>query len=69
MDIATLKEKTDKELHDLLGATREKLREYRHKDAERQLKDTRAIRKVKKAIAQILTMLNNRRKEKEAKQA
>lgn len=69
MDIATLKEKTDKELHDLLGATREKIRELRHKDAERQLKDTRAIRKVKKTVAKMLTMLNTRRIEKETKQS
>jgi ribosomal protein L29 len=40
---------------------REELRELRFKVSEKQLKDVRSIREIKKAIAQILTLINQKR--------
>lgn len=67
MDIADIKNKPEKELHDLLSEKRDELRELRFKVNERQLKDVRSVRKVKKSIAQILTLLKTKinKKEKE----
>lgn len=60
MEYKALKQKTEKELHDLLGEKRTMLRELRHKDSERQLKDVRSLRLAKKDIARILTELEVR---------
>ena len=53
-----LKKKTTAELNRLLAETRDKLRDLRFKDANKQLKDVRQVRKLKKLIANILTIMN-----------
>ncbi len=53
-----LKNKSIKDLHELLSEKREKFRELRFQVSEAQLKDVRMIRKIRKEIAQILTLLN-----------
>lgn len=58
MDFQDLKNKSEKELHELLVEKREELREFRFKVSEKQLKDVGAIKKTKQMIAQILTLLN-----------
>lgn len=61
MEYKELKNKTEQELHRLLAESRDKLRELRFKDANKQLKDVRSIRKIRVTIAEALTVLNNRR--------
>lgn len=58
MDFKELKNKTGEELHKILAENRDKLRDLRFKVANRQLKDTRSIRKIKKEVAGILTLVN-----------
>jgi len=58
MDFKELKSKTEKELKQFLGESRDKLRDLRFKDANKQLKDVREIRIIKKTIAKILTLIN-----------
>lgn len=57
MELKELKNKTEKELRQFLGEVRDKLRNLRFKDANKQLKNVREIRAVKKLIAQTLTLL------------
>jgi ribosomal protein L29 len=59
MEIKELREKSEKELTKLLATSREKLRDLRFKVTAKQLKNVREIRKTKKLIAQILTILQN----------
>ena len=61
MEFADLKNKTIKEMHDVLNEKREELRELRFKANENQLKNVRSIRKDRKLIAQILTLLNKKK--------
>ncbi len=58
MDKKELKTKDTQELNKLLQLNREKLRDLRFKDSNKQLKNIREIRAVKKLIAQILTITN-----------
>lgn len=58
MEYKELNKKSQKELHKLLNETRDKLRDYKFKDANKQLKDIRIIRKNRKMISRILTSLN-----------
>ena len=60
MDYTDIKNKTEKELHDMLIEQRNKLRDLRFRAGENQLKDVRGIRKAKKAVAKILTALKLR---------
>jgi large subunit ribosomal protein L29 len=60
MDIKELKVKSKEELNKLLSDNRDKLRDSRFKVANRQLKDVRGIRKIKREIARMLTILNNK---------
>ena len=63
----TLKELKDKgatELNIILSEQRELLRELRFKDANKQLRNIRQIRVVKKKIAHILTALKQQTNEK-----
>jgi len=60
MDITELKNKSIKDLHDLLAQKRDRFRELRFQVSEAQLKNVREVRKVKKEIAQVLTLLNKR---------
>jgi ribosomal protein L29 len=62
LELKDLKKKSEKDLQSLLAEGREKLRLLRFKDANKQLKDTREIRREKKIIAQVLTLLNSKRK-------
>jgi len=58
MEYKELIKKTVKELHNLLNESRDKLRDLRFKDANKQLKNIREIRQVRKTISQILTLIN-----------
>ncbi|HBU07165.1 MAG TPA: 50S ribosomal protein L29 [Candidatus Magasanikbacteria bacterium] len=62
MDFKDLKNKSIKELQDLLSEKREEVRELRFKASENQLKKVREIRNNKKIVAQILTLLNAKNK-------
>lgn len=59
MDFKELKKKSESQLHKVLAESRDKLRDLRFKDANKQLKDVREIRKVRTTIAQVLTLLNS----------
>ncbi len=60
MDFKELQNKSERELHDLLAEKRDLLRELKFKAKENQLKNVTEIRKVRRTIAQILTLLNNK---------
>lgn len=62
MEFKELKAKTEKELNQLLNEFRDKLRDLRFKDANKQLKNVREIRVIKKTIAKILTLINYERR-------
>lgn len=62
MDLKELKSKTEKELRELLNQSRDKLRDLRFKDANKQLKDVREIRVIKRTIARVLTLINRQKK-------
>ncbi len=59
MEYKELKKKKENELHRILNESRDKLRDLRFKDANKQLKDVREIRKLRKTIAQALMLLNS----------
>ncbi|MDD5071992.1 MAG: 50S ribosomal protein L29 [Patescibacteria group bacterium] len=61
MEFKELKNKEEKELQKILSQTREKLRDLRFKDANKQLKNIREIRKTRETIARVLTLLNKLR--------
>lgn len=61
MNIAELKEKTEKELETLLAAARSTARHARFKVAFKQLKNVRELRAQKRLIARILTILQQRK--------
>lgn len=61
MDIADLKQKSTAELHRILREKRDELRELRFKVHEGQLKQMDKIKKVKKDIARVLTVINDAR--------
>jgi len=65
MDFKELNKKKEADLHKILADTRNKLRELRFKDANKQLKDIRDIRESRKIVAQILTLLNVDKTEKD----
>ena len=60
MKIKELREKTENELKAALKENREKLRQMKFSLAANQLKNSREISKVKKNIAQILTLLQEK---------
>lgn len=62
MKINEIKNKTKEELNKLLASQRESLRELRFKDKNKQLKNIREIRLVKKIAARVLTVLNSNKK-------
>jgi len=49
-------------LYSLLASSREKIRDLKFKIASGQLKNVREVRETKKTIAQILTLLRQRKK-------
>ena len=57
MKLAELKQKNKEEMQKLLEEDREKLRQLRFDLAGGKVKNVREVRKVKKEIAQILTLL------------
>ena len=57
MKIQELQQKTKSELQKLLIDDREKLRQLRFNLASGKVKNVRGVRKIKKEIAQILTIL------------
>jgi len=57
MDISELKQKSKDELKKLLQDLRERLRQLRFDLAAGKVKNVREIRKIKKEIARILTLL------------
>ena len=60
MEFKELQEKSKPELHKMLAASREKIREMRFKDANKQLKDVRSIRRERLLVSQILTLINKK---------
>lgn len=71
MKTKDIRAKSDTELQKLLFLTREKLRDLRFKDANKQIKAVRDLRKNRKLIAQIKTVLKegNTKNAKETKNA
>ena len=65
MELKELKKKKISDLHRILSEQRDKLRDLRFKDANKQLKDVRQIRKIKQTISRILTLLNSEKIESE----
>ena len=61
MDKKELLTKDIGELNILLIASQEKLRDLRFKDSNKQLKNIREIRAVRRLIAQILTIINKKK--------
>ena len=60
MKIKELRDKSEKEIKKLLAMEREKLRDLRFKISQKQLKNIREIRVVKKNIATYLTILKEK---------
>jgi ribosomal protein L29 len=60
MDIKEMKQRSDKELHELVASLREKLRGFRFDVAADSLKDVREIRDAKKTLARALTIMTER---------
>jgi len=58
MEMKEIKTKSQSELQRLLAEFRDKLRDLRFKDASKQLKKVRDIRKLREDIARIMTVLN-----------
>ncbi len=56
-----LKQKNISELQKELASKRDEMRELRFKFAQGEVKNVRALRKIRKEIAQILTLLNSRK--------
>lgn len=72
MEFKELQKKKESELHNILAESRNTLRELRFKIASRQLKDFSTVKKIKKVISNILTLLNNKKdivKQEDAKPA
>lgn len=64
MTIKELRLKSNNELNKMLSDTHDQLREMRFKVAQRQLKKVSDIKKNKKLVAKILTVLKEKRSEK-----
>ncbi len=62
MDFKELQTKNNAELLKILDLNRDKIRDLRFKDSNKQLKNIRELRKLKKSIAQILTLINKNKK-------
>jgi ribosomal protein L29 len=68
MKFKELKMKSDKELEATLSAAKENLQILKFKVAAKQMKDVREIRVVKIQIAQIMTLLEQRKRESKNKE-
>lgn len=65
MDFQDIKNQSEKELRRLLGEQRDLLRELKFQVGEGQLKDVSKIKKTRKIIAQILTLLSMKKQTKQ----
>ena len=63
MKIKELRQKTEKELRDLLNENRHKLGQFKFDLASKKLKNVRQIRELRKDIARILTILDEQKDE------
>lgn len=63
MDFKDLQNKNERDLHELLSEKRNELREMNFKINEKQMKNLSGVKKVKKTIARILTLLNKKKEE------
>ena len=62
MEFKELKKKKENDLHKILAESRDKLRDLRFKDANKQLKNVREIRVMRRIISNVLTLLNSKKK-------
>ncbi len=62
MEIKEIKNLNITELHKMLAEKRSELMNLRFKDANKQLKNVREIRSIKKTIAQVQTILKTKTK-------
>lgn len=60
-NLKELRGKSKEELEKMLKAQREVVRDLRFKDSNRQLKNVRDLRKAKKEVARIFTVLNEQK--------
>ncbi len=60
MEYSEIKNKSEKELHDMLAELREKLRDLKFRTTQGQLNGVREVRKTKQIVARILTSMNSR---------
>ena len=60
MKVKELRQKSEKELHKILDESREKLRQLNFDLASGKVKNVREIRKIKREIARMLTIINNK---------
>jgi large subunit ribosomal protein L29 len=67
-ELKELKLKSEAELNRLLVSNREKLRDSRFKVSQNQLKNIREIRNIRKKIAQILTILKQKKSSAKSEQ-
>jgi ribosomal protein L29 len=67
MKIREIRAKSTQELKEMYEDLTQKLRDLNFKLASGQLKDVREVRKAKKTIAQILTVLKERKEESKKK--
>ncbi|OGF26329.1 50S ribosomal protein L29 [Candidatus Falkowbacteria bacterium RIFOXYB2_FULL_47_14] len=67
MELKELKKKTISDLHKILAESRDKLRDLRFKDANKQLKNVREIRSVRRVIAWALMLISGDKNGKEGK--
>lgn len=67
MDTKELRQKSEKELVELVAALREKLRSLTFDVAADALKDVREIREAKKTLARALTIMTQRVNEEKSK--
>lgn len=65
MKIKELRQKTEKELRNLLNENRNKLGQLRFDLASKKLKNVREVRGLRRDIAKILTIFNNNNGQKE----
>lgn len=61
MDIKEMREKETKELSHLLSDLRKKLDDLNFKVAQKQLKNVREVRNIKRDIARVLTVLKGKK--------
>lgn len=67
MKAKELRAKTKKELQKLLSENRDRLRQLRFELSQGKVKNVREIRRVKRDIARMLTIINEKEKQKESK--